>query len=107
MIDSYSSNCLGVDQSLNNFIINCNNVTNLINEEDISFISYPNPTKENITISIKNFNGNIQIQVYDIIGNQLQVTKETTISLQDYSKGIYILKVTYGDRIEELKVIKE
>ena len=107
MIASYSSNCLGVDQSLNNFIINCNNVTNLINEEDISFISYPNPTKENITISIKNFNGNIQIQVYDIIGNILQTTNQSTINLGDYAKGIYVLRVDYEDKIEEIKVIKE
>ncbi len=41
------------------------------------------------------------------IGNRLQVTNETTISLRDYSKGIYILKVAYGNRVEEVKVIKE
>lgn len=41
------------------------------------------------------------------IGNRLQVTNETTISLRDYSKGIYILKVAFGDRAEEVKVIKE
>ena len=69
--------------------------------------SYPNPTKENITISIENFNGNIQTEVYDIIGNRLQTTNETTISLRDYSKGIYILKVACGDKVKEVKVIKE
>ena len=68
---------------------------------------HPNPTNKNITISIKNFNGNIQTEVYDIIGNKLQVTNETTIRLRDYSKGIYILKIAYGDRIEEVKVIKD
>lgn len=72
---------------------------------DISL--YPNPTKENITISLQNFNGNIQTEVYDLIGNRLQSTNETTISLIDYAKGIYILKVAYGDRVEEVKVIKE
>ena len=71
------------------------------------FYIYPNPTKEDITININNFNGNIQTEVFDLIGNRLKVTKETTISLRDYSKGIYILKVSYGDRIEEVKVIKE
>jgi len=47
---------------------------------------HPNPTKENITISINNFNGNIQTEVYDLIGNKLQTTNKTTISLRDYSK---------------------
>jgi plastocyanin len=68
---------------------------------------YPNPTSENITISIENFNGNIQTEFYDLIGNRLQATNETTISLQDYARGIYILKVAYGDRVEEVKVIKD
>jgi hypothetical protein len=68
---------------------------------------YPNPTKEDVTISINNFNGNIQTEVYDLIGNRLQTTNETTISLQDYARGIYLLKVAYGDRVEEVKVIKQ
>jgi len=68
---------------------------------------HPNPTKENITISINNFTGNIKTEVFDLIGNKLQTTDKTTISLRDYSKGIYILKVAYGDRVEEVKVIKE
>ena len=83
----------------------------LSNSENISqkstFSIYPNPTAENFTIRINNFNENIQTEVFDLIGNRLQVTNETAISLRNYSKGIYILKVTYGDRVQEVKVIKE
>ncbi len=83
----------------------------LSNTESISqksdFTIYPNPTKENITLNIHNFNGSIIAEVYDIIGNKLQTTNKTNISLSDYANGIYILKVAYGDRVEELKVIKE
>tara|TARA_B100000963_G_scaffold343100_1_gene344589 strand:- start:404 stop:1555 length:1152 start_codon:yes stop_codon:yes gene_type:complete len=75
--------------------------------EKSDFSIYPNPTKENVTISAENINGNIQTEVFDLIGNKLQVTNETTISLRGYSKGIYILKVAYGDRVQEVKVIKE
>ena len=56
---------------------------------------------------LENFNGNIQTEVYDLIGNRLQISNETTISLQDYARGIYLLKVAYGDRVEEVKVIKD
>ena len=59
------------------------------------------------SVSIKNFNGNITTEVFDLIGNKLQNSDETTISLRDYAKGIYILKVAYGDRVEEIKVIKQ
>ena len=37
----------------------------------------------------------------------LETTKNTTFSLEDYPKGVYLLKVAYGDRIEEVKVVKE
>jgi len=78
-----------------------------INEKQQLVNIYPNPTNENITISIENFTGNIQTEVYDLIGNRLQTTNETTISLSDYARGIYLLKVAYGDRVEEIKVIKD
>jgi len=68
---------------------------------------FPNPTNEDITIIINNFNGNFQTEVFDLIGNSLQTTEKTTISLRDYARGIYLLKVSYGDRVEEIKVIKE
>jgi len=83
----------------------------LSTSDDISsqfdFSIFPNPTKENITISMENFNGNILTKVYDLIGNELQITNENTISLKDYAKGIYILKISFGDTAKEVKVIKE
>ena len=81
------------------------NSDNLSKQFDFSI--YPNPTEKNINISINNFNGNIKTKVYDIIGNILQVSNETSISLANYPNGIYILKVAYADRVEQLKVVKE
>jgi len=78
-----------------------------VHSKNQAFKIYPNPTNENITISVNNFTGNIQTEVYDLIGNRLRTTNETTISLRNYSKGIYILKVAYGDKVEEVKVIKD
>ena len=69
-------------------------------------MAYPNPTNDIVTISVNNFNGNIKTDVYDLIGNRLQTTKQTRISLRDFAKGIYILKLAYSDRVEEIKVIK-
>ena len=68
---------------------------------------FPNPTKENITISVNNFTGNIKTEGYDLIGNRLQTTNETTFSLQDYAIEIYLLKVACVDKLQEVKVIKQ
>ena len=41
----------------------------------------------------------------------LHILRKTTNSVirfrTDYSRGIYLLKVTYGERVEEVKVIKD
>ena len=68
---------------------------------------HPNPTNENITIGVNNMNGDIQTEVYDLIGNRLQISKKNTISLRDYAKGIYIVRVACGERVEEVKIIKQ
>ncbi|MFL2579627.1 MAG: T9SS type A sorting domain-containing protein [Parvicellaceae bacterium] len=111
--------CISVDDSTwsdNNWhnIDNHTSFSNDCNPSSVDIIEnlnniliYPNPTNEEITISINNFNGNIQTEVYDFIGNRLHTTNKTTISLRDYSLGIYLLKVTYGDRVQEVKVIKD
>ena len=102
------ANGCGNDTLKKNGLIFCSGGPGLSINEKISLVNiYPNPTNENITISINNFNGNIQTEVYDLIGNRLQTTNETTISLQDYARGIYLLKVSYSDRVEEMKVIKD
>ena len=81
--------------------------TNFSTTSPSTIVFFPNPTKENINISLINFKGNIQTEVFDLIGNSLETTNETTISLRNYSKGIYVLKVAYGDRLQEVKVIKD
>ena len=67
---------------------------------------FPNPTGDLITLDINGYNGSIQTQVYDLSGRLLKSSNNTTISLKDYAKGIYVFRVAYGDRVEELKVVK-
>ena len=56
---------------------------------------------------INGYNGAVQTQVYDLSGRLLKSTNNTTISLKDYAKGIYVFRVSYGDIVEELKVVKD
>jgi len=81
--------------------------TSDLKPSDNSIIIYPNPTTHNTTVRVSNYKGNFQTEVYDLIGNRLQTSNETIINLSDYARGIYLLKVTYGERVEEVKVIKD
>ena len=90
------------------FTMEVNNTVNFFNDDDkFDFSIYPNPTEGNIKISIENFNGNIKTEVFDLIGNMLNNSNKTTISLEGYARGIYIIKVSYQGQVKELKVIKE
>ena len=65
---------------------------------------HPNPTNDLITIS--NVEESKKIELFSLNGKLLETIKSNTISLRSYSKGIYIIKVTFDDRVEEMKVIK-
>ena len=93
------------------FNTNCNYPVGCITtsiQENISNTSiHPNPTNDFINLDVNGYNGSIQTLVYDLSGRLLQTTNSTTISLKDYAKGVYVFRVSYGDRVEELKVVKE
>ena len=76
-----------------------------------SFLSsvnvFPNPTNNLITLGIDGYNGPINVEVYDLQGKRLKTTTNTTISMEEFAKGIYVFKVAYGDIVEKLKVVKE
>jgi len=68
---------------------------------------YPNPTSDQITIDIKGYNGNVNVEVYDLQGRLLETTKNTIVSLKKHAKGIYVLKVSYGEITEEVRVVRD
>lgn len=66
---------------------------------------HPNPTTG--IVELQGINGLYKVDVYDYAGKYLKSTSRFTIDLSDYPSGIYFLKVAYGDKTEELRVVKE
>lgn len=89
----------------NSLIPDCS-FTSIIDKSS-SIILYPNPTNSVINIDLEDYSGSITVKVYDFTGKLLQASNEYTISLKSYAKGIYFLKVAYGNLIEEAIVIKQ
>ena len=94
---------------MSGIIINVDNhpIPSIIKENINNIVLYPNPTSDLITIDIKGYNGPVNVELYDLTGKLIKTTNNTIISLKDYAKGIYIFKVEYGDRVEEIKVVKD
>ena len=68
---------------------------------------FPNPTSDQITIDIKGYNGDVNIEVYDLQGRLLETTTNTIVSLKKHAKGIYVLKISYGEITEEVRVVRD
>ncbi len=99
-----SSNCMDTtDVSTLTVIDNTS-----INENGLSNLTiYPNPTPDQITIDIKGYNGVVNVEVYDLQGRLLETTTNTIVSLKKHAKGIYVLKVSYGEITEEVRVVRD
>ena len=68
---------------------------------------YPNPTPDQITIDIKGYVGLVNLELYDLQGRLLKITADIALSLSEFSKGIYILKVSYGEIKEKIRVVRK
>jgi uncharacterized Ntn-hydrolase superfamily protein len=92
------------NQWKNNNISYCDSVlsTEISQKNDVEI--HPNPTYDFITIG--NVEKSNKIELFSLNGEFLENVKNNTVSLRNYPKGIYILKVTFEDRVEEMKVIK-
>jgi polyhydroxybutyrate depolymerase len=85
----------------------CPNPISIIKNKKYDLQIFPNPTNDLITLEIENHNGSFNVEIYDLQGRLLETTKSKTVSLKKYSKGIYIFRVSYGNKTEEERVLRQ
>ena len=127
--DNLSLHCIEVDDSLyslNNWVgnsdftmdssqyfsHNCNYSSSCFStmtiQDKVRRLSiYPNPTQNEVAISVQNYFGDLQAKIYDFTGRLLEANNSKTLSLLKYPKGIYLIRVIYGNQVEEVKVVRE
>ena len=85
--------------------------TEILGERNIKV--YPNPTKGDLSIEVTGGNEKekVEVQLSNAQGVQLQAMKvdigKTPIDMVSYPAGWYILRVGSGDKIKEIKIIKQ
>ena len=68
--------------------------------------AYPTATIDYLQLKSKSSKGPFETYIYDVNGKYISNQIGDKISLINFKKGIYLLKVNYGDKVEELRVIK-
>ena len=71
-----------------------------------SVIAYPSITIDNIQLKSKSSKGPFETYIYDLNGKLMGKQLGETISLINFQKGIYLLKVKFGKKEEEIRVVK-
>ena len=71
-----------------------------------SLIAYPSVTIDNIQLKSNTNKGPFEIYIFDLNGKLIDVQLGEIISLINFQKGIYLLKVKFGNEVEELRVVK-
>lgn len=85
-------------------------VEELTGEMNIS--AFPNPTNSFVQIQLDGNNSNLQLHLYDAIGNLIQSTNmnaiQTTLDLSSFANGIYYLRVLNAEnkQVKTIKLIK-
>ena len=77
------------------------------NNNKQNVIIFPNPSKENINIQTLNYIGIVEIQLFDLLGNNIINNCSRNLSIKHLKKGIYILKTSCDGNISEIKIIKD
>ncbi len=104
-----TSGCSGIDSTM----IIVDQCLSINEPEDWSHIQlFPNPTSDEITITISGYASEVSYEVYApdgrlVMSETRKIHEKLLIDLKDKSPGAYVLKLSLGDKQKSYKIIKE
>jgi len=72
--------------------------------DDIKF--YPSVTYDYVNITIKDYSGSVQTEIYALSGDFISVQSGNKLSFKKFKSGIYFCLVSYAGKKKILKVVK-
>ena len=80
-------------------------------EKNTALSVYPNPFTNELTVNYKLQNNNATLTIYNLIGESIYTTilneNRTQLSLSNFDKGIYFIKIIDGDKSITQKIVKQ
>lgn len=76
----------------------------LVENEEESVSVYPNPVKDRLFVKAENLQS---VEVYNIVGQQVMVTKDTVVDLGALTEGIYFLRISCDGKMVTKRVVKQ
>lgn len=88
-----------------------NSVPSLIKKRDNKMKVFPNPASDIATLSIPNFIGKYQVEIFNIQGQSLKVFEmsepEVSFNIGDFNSGLYLIRASNGAEMYTHKLLKE
>lgn len=83
---------------------------NNVNDDQMAINAYPNPSHSSFNLQLKQ-NQTASIEVRDVLGKlvyQAGAVRKSNLSIgADWMPGVYFVKVTIGEKIKTLRLVKE
>jgi len=79
-------------------------------ERDDQLSVFPNPSSDQISISVKDFLGLIEVSIYDLLGGlklkQKLIQNDSQIDIASLPAGVYMMRVNLGGQLHIVKLLK-
>jgi len=75
-----------------------------------AILVYPNPVSNEFIIEVFGYNGKVNFEIYNAIGQVVcegDLIEKTTIQTSSYAPGVYLIKLEKDKNLEFKKIIKE
>lgn len=87
----------------------CSNISNNVSENPDEITIYPNPAKEYFTLNINIKINNTSVEIFNVLGvnvySRIMSRRQEIINTQNFSSGIYIVKVNDGKQFYKKRLI--
>lgn len=85
----------------------CPESTHVSKSDMLEVNVFPNPTNNTVSFSVSDYSGSFNVNVFDLNGRLLKSLNDSSISLESFEKGVYLISLSFSNKTTMVKVIKQ